>query len=177
MPKIETERVINDELLNKYTPSIRDHLFGIFLYFRLGNKAESSQKCLYINQKCVGHTISSLGTIMDVADVNRMSSPLKAKRLCFISDTHERHHVLSIPKCDILVHTGDILFCGRKQSLSVQLHKLKSFGQWLESQQQAKHRSCHNEEDSDEQLRLALPARPIVQEVREPDAEQAGCHA
>lgn len=173
MAKIETDRVINDELLNTYTPSMRDRLFGFFLYFRLGHKAESGPKCLYINYKCVGSTVSSLGTIMDVADVNRMSSPLGAKRLCFISDTHERHHVISIPKCDILVHMGDILFCGRKQSLSVQLHKLKSFGQWLESQQQVKHRLLvggnHDkvlEYLNDKQLAKILPTTIVLRNQR-----------
>lgn len=31
-------------------------------------------------------------------------------KLCFISDTHEQHRWLQIPKCDVLVHTGDHAF-------------------------------------------------------------------
>ena len=68
---------------------------------------------------------------------------------------------------------GDILFCGRKQSLSVQLHKLKSFGQWLESQQQVKHRLLvggnHDkvlEYLNDKQLAKILPTTIVLRNQR-----------
>ncbi len=47
-----------------------------------------------------------------------------------ISDTHNRHKELSIPKCDILIHSGD--FCNGESSGLKFLH-------WL-SKQEAKHK-------------------------------------
>jgi hypothetical protein len=177
MPKIDTERAITDEYLHRALsgpfPSALDRFFDVFLYFRLGQRAKTGPKCLYLKYSCVSDTSAALGTIMDVAEVDEMKKSTKAKRLCFISDTHEKHHVLNIPKCDVLVHMGDILFCGRKQSLSIQLHKLKLFGQWLESQQQAKHRLLvggnHDmvlENLSEKQLEAVLPTTTVLHNKR-----------
>lgn len=44
-------------------------------------------------------------------------------KLVFISDTHEQHHTLNIPLCDILVHCGDATGVGR-------VDRLESFNAW-----------------------------------------------
>ena len=125
-------RFITDELLEKPpTRTWSDAFFSIFLHFRLGNASRHPHHCLYFNYssrqkgKLVGSVIA----------LEAMQEPQgRAKRLCFISDTHERHNTVEVPKCDILVHTGDILFCGRKQSLSTQIEKMRKFDAWMKAQ-------------------------------------------
>lgn len=48
-------------------------------------------------------------------------------KICVISDTHEKHEQIKIPKCDILIHCGD---CTNKGSL-ISLYK---FCTWFEQQ-------------------------------------------
>ena len=45
-------------------------------------------------------------------------------KLCLISDTHEQHDQITIPKCDVLLHAGDITGRGA-------LGKLNDFNDWL----------------------------------------------
>lgn len=63
------------------------------------------------------------------ADGLRSSFHLK---LVLISDTHTRHHALTIPPCDILIHAGDITFQGEQ-------HCMDDFLLWLKDQP-AKHK-------------------------------------
>ncbi len=48
-------------------------------------------------------------------------------RLVFISDTHTLHEKLTIPECDILVHSGDWSFQGHE-------HETVEFAKWLDKQ-------------------------------------------
>lgn len=45
-------------------------------------------------------------------------------RICFISDTHTYHDKIELPPCDILCHTGDATYTGRRD-------ELESFGRWF----------------------------------------------
>ena len=45
-------------------------------------------------------------------------------RFVFISDTHTKHHNLTLPRGDVLIHTGDFTMQGRKE-------EIKSFSDWL----------------------------------------------
>lgn len=45
-------------------------------------------------------------------------------RICMISDTHEQHREVKIPKCDVLLHAGDITYNG-------DIPKLNDFDLWL----------------------------------------------
>lgn len=45
-------------------------------------------------------------------------------RFVCISDTHLRHREVDIPKCDFLIHTGDVTNCGRTKVL-------KDFDEWI----------------------------------------------
>jgi len=56
-------------------------------------------------------------------------------RICAISDTHQRHHAVteSIPVCDVLIHTGDIFYLGRRRTYESSLKILQDFNEWLES--------------------------------------------
>lgn len=45
-------------------------------------------------------------------------------RICAISDTHSHHRKLTIPECDVLVHSGDITLRG-------ELDIVKDFSDWL----------------------------------------------
>lgn len=52
-------------------------------------------------------------------------------RLVLISDTHGCHEALQIPKCDILVCTGDITHAGYRDPAYVEVPQLKSFNDWV----------------------------------------------
>lgn len=52
-------------------------------------------------------------------------------KLIAISDTHNRHGKLKIPKCDILIHAGDWTSMGYK-------HEVEDFAKWI-NEQPAKH--------------------------------------
>ena len=61
-------------------------------------------------------------------------------RICCISDTHENHELLGMmPKCDFLIHSGDILMRSRLLSMEEGKHRLKLFNEWI-GQQPAKHK-------------------------------------
>ncbi len=165
--KVDPRGITDDFIDREVKMTWKDSLYSVYLFFRLG-EAAASRKCLYINYTTLDKKSYAMGTVMDLEDVPPLPSSSRAKRLCFISDTHEKHHVLTIPKCDVLIHTGDILFCGRKQSPSLQLYKLKLLGSWL-GKQQAKHRLLvggnHDkilEELNDGQLEKVLPATTVL---------------
>lgn len=48
-------------------------------------------------------------------------------KLVCISDTHNQHKKITIPECDILIHSGDSTSYGRK-------HEVKAFAEWFEKQ-------------------------------------------
>lgn len=48
-------------------------------------------------------------------------------KLVAISDTHNRHNKLVIPKCDVLIHCGDWTSMGYK-------HEVENFAKWLDEQ-------------------------------------------
>ena len=48
-------------------------------------------------------------------------------KVCIISDTHSLHSQVKIPKCDLLIHAGDITGNGSKQHLH-------SFIEWFDTQ-------------------------------------------
>jgi calcineurin-like phosphoesterase family protein len=48
-------------------------------------------------------------------------------KIVFISDTHNKHKQLTIPECDILIHTGD--WSGRGQK-----SETENFAKWLDEQ-------------------------------------------
>ena len=55
-------------------------------------------------------------------------------RFVCISDTHELHKTLHIPKGDVLIHCGDVLFANfHKFSLETSIQKMQEFNEWLGS--------------------------------------------
>ena len=95
MPKIDTERAITDEYLHRALsgpfPSALDRFFDVFLYFRLGQRAKTGPKCLYLKYSCVSDTSAALGTIMDVAEVDEMKKSTKASGTDEISAMPMKH--------------------------------------------------------------------------------------
>lgn len=85
-------------------------------------------------------------------------------RILVMSDTHERHQLLGeLPKCDLLIHAGDILLRSRLYSRDHSLRKYKSFAKWFEKQQ-ATHKiilggnhDMHLEEFSQSELEDIFP--------------------
>lgn len=109
-----------------------DPFYNAFLYFRLGNSpGTSTPKCLYVSDwKDPSKHLQRLGHIIDIS---ALPSPRKGTtRVCVISDTHERHGCLNqIPRCDLLIHAGDILMSSRLVSASGAIRKYVDFNRWL----------------------------------------------
>lgn len=47
-------------------------------------------------------------------------------KICFISDTHGEHEGMIIPKCDVLIHCGDVTSLGKEHSVVEFLNWFKS---------------------------------------------------
>lgn len=62
--------------------------------------------------------------ILNIDQARHKKDPLSAKKLVFISDTHNRHEKLEIPPCDFLIHTGDLSVRGT-------LKELRAFLKWF----------------------------------------------
>ena len=45
-------------------------------------------------------------------------------KICCISDTHTYHRDLVIPKCDVLIHAGDLSWKGEEEHL-------RDFNEWV----------------------------------------------
>lgn len=116
---------------NPYT--WRDRLYSLYLFYRVARAVpkNSDKQVVFLDWKACQEANRIISTKMSCEDLNRRPKRDGAVRICAVSDTHERHELLTIPQCDVLVHTGDILFCGRKQSTALQLRKLKDFDRWL----------------------------------------------
>lgn len=67
-------------------------------------------------------------------------------KICHISDTHGLHQRLTIPKCDILIHSGDITNVGEPREIA-------DFFKWFNRQIQTIYR-CN--------LRYEPVNKPIV---------------
>ena len=112
--------------------SLKDSLYEIYLSFRLGSKPQTPvyRYIHYCSSK--KEQPQSTGRSVSLEDLNKIDYKQHSIRICCISDTHERHDMLTIPPCDVLIHTGDILFCGRKQSTYNQIRKLQKFNAWMQ---------------------------------------------
>ena len=85
----------------------------------------------YLPIKLSDKTIQEL----DYHDYKSFSdSSRKVRRICCISDTHESHTTLEIPKCDLLIHSGDILMRSRMITIEEGKDKLELFNEWLGKQ-------------------------------------------
>ncbi len=52
-------------------------------------------------------------------------------RFILISDTHDKHELLNLPKGDVLIHCGDIVLSGRKNTDEQNILKYNNFNNWL----------------------------------------------
>lgn len=110
----------------------RDRLYCIYLAFRLGRVPQAMKnQVVYIDRQACNEAGVIISKQMSCEELNKIAKRDGAVRIVHISDTHERHEALTIPNCDVLVHTGDILFAGRKQSLQLQINKLRKFDMWM----------------------------------------------
>ena len=107
---------------------ISDALFDVFMYFRIGNR-NAPQEVMVVSQS---------GDCKRTACSDLMPCPEGKLRICAISDTHNRHRCITVPKCDILIHTGDILMTSRFRSEDSYISHYHDFADWL-SEQQAEH--------------------------------------
>ena len=108
---------------------VGDGLFDVFMYFRIGNRKAP---------KTVLQVEISTGTQTKVGQAELPAATHEVLRICAISDTHNRHRCVTVPPCDILIHTGDILMTSRFRSDAGVLKHYQDFGSWL-AQQPARH--------------------------------------
>lgn len=62
------------------------------------------------------------------------STPEGFLRIVIVSDTHERHNLVTLPPGDVLLHCGDILQSSSLTSLTRGRRCLEDFNQWLAEQ-------------------------------------------
>ena len=106
---------------------LTDSVFDFFLYFRLGSsRPQDSPQVVFVER--------------DWKDTKRLIALDELPglysgdiRVCVISDTHDRHMVISnqIPECDLLIHAGDILMSSRFVSAQGRIQKYREFNDWL----------------------------------------------
>ncbi|MES1907622.1 MAG: hypothetical protein MHM6MM_000704 [Cercozoa sp. M6MM] len=51
-----------------------------------------------------------------------------------MSDTHTRHTDIIVPPCDVLLHCGDISFCGSAHTKAGRQRQLRQFCRWVRQQ-------------------------------------------
>lgn len=88
----------------------------------------------------------------------------KPLRVIVISDTHEKHDLLgTLPACDLLIHTGDVLMRSRYYTPAYAHKKYLAFREWLVQQRATRkvlvggNHDCHLEDMSDEALTSLFP--------------------
>ena len=108
--------------------SVKDILYEyVYMYFKLGSGTVPSGEVTY---NYIDASRAARKTAANAADFSAPAGKLITShelaripllpgkaRIVGISDTHERHTSLVIPKCDVLIHCGDICFVSRKKSL------------------------------------------------------------
>ena len=52
-------------------------------------------------------------------------------RFVILSDTHECHRLLSVPRGDVLVHAGDFLMMNALFGREASVQKIEDFNDWL----------------------------------------------
>ena len=122
---------ISSDVIDKPRWHFGDFMYGLYIYFRVGTTS-APQTYLYVdytNSLVQKKILKSMILATELQSYDRN----KVCRVVCISDTHERHSSIIVPPCDILVHSGDIVFVGRKQSPDLLCSKMKSFDTWLSS--------------------------------------------
>ena len=114
---------------------ITDRLIGLILYikYHLFAKQISTKHCLYLNYP--DDAISVTSDARRGRIISRDGLPQKEEgklRLVLVSDTHDKHsHLGTLPRCDVFIHSGDILMTSRQFTASNIARKLDSFNRWL----------------------------------------------
>ena len=115
-------RQVRQAISNGTTPKT-DEMAAKLLDLWLGKKVYEAGSYVYVDAK---------GNV-DIA----MTEKPKEKgivRFVILSDTHECHHMLSVPKGDVLIHTGDFLMMNALFGKEASMKKIKDFNNWLGEQ-------------------------------------------
>jgi hypothetical protein len=112
-----------------------DAAHDFFLYFRLGSRTPLSPHCWFVGDEWTRTHTSGEATGLAMGEKllteNLPEAPEGAIRICVVSDTHERHETLTVPPCDILIHSGDILMSSIFKSRRACLAKYEAFNDWI----------------------------------------------
>lgn len=77
------------------------------------------------------HHVDAVGQMREVGRGVQVARSKGCLRLVLISDTHERHRLLSLPPGDVLIHCGDLLALNTHYTAETTARKLKDFNEWM----------------------------------------------
>lgn len=108
-------------------PPLPVWVFETYLKFRLGSTPGPVQVD-YVSPSFAEEGLQRLG-------IDQLpSTPEGFVRIVIVSDTHERHNLITLPAGDVLLHCGDILQSSSLTSLTRGKRCLEEFNQWLSEQ-------------------------------------------
>lgn len=160
--KIKSRKMISTNDLENGTMGLSDSLIEAFFAVRLGNTPKYRQTHQYyelhyqvIDNFARSQLLSLLPprestvirdstSVLPIKEYQLQSLPPRSRpdalRIVVISDTHDRHYALeTLPECDFLIHSGDILMTSRKLTYQYAYLKFQQFAQWFNNQP-AKHK-------------------------------------
>jgi hypothetical protein len=110
--------------MNQIQQSEKEKKLSNFIENFVGYDTYTSGLCHYVNNQNG-----------ELREINSCNLPEKLHlndvRVVAISDTHERHKLLSLPKGDVLLHCGDALMLNSGYRRQVSINKLHDFNRWL----------------------------------------------
>lgn len=89
----------------------------------VGRETYPAGEAHYVNEDGVLRSVSVGG--------EGVPRPSGSVRLVIVSDTHEKHDLLSMPQGDVLLHCGDFLMVNSGYSAETTSRKLREFNDWL----------------------------------------------
>ena len=114
---------------------LSDQLIGLLLHIRyhVFARQQAKNECLYLNYP--DDSVSTSAHTRRGRLIPRDNLPLQDAnkiRLVLVSDTHDKHNLLgALPKCDVFIHSGDVLMTSRQFTVSNIMKKLDRFNRWL----------------------------------------------
>ena len=115
-------RKVRAAVANGSTPKT-DQMAAKLLEVWLGDKVYESGMYMYVDSK------GNVGI-----ETNEKPKREGDVRFVILSDTHECHRLLSVPRGDVLVHAGDFLMMNALFGREASVQKIEDFNDWLGTQ-------------------------------------------
>lgn len=89
----------------------------------VGSETYPAGEAHYVNEDGILRSVTAGG--------DGVPRPAGSMRLVIVSDTHEKHRLLSLPPGDVFLHCGDFLMVNSQYSSETTARKLHEFNDWL----------------------------------------------